>query len=191
MSDQTSRANARPDPATSHIDGSNALYLEQQYARFKAGDPSLGADWQAYFASLDDDIAPHRPSWQREDWPPKINGEMTAVLDGNWPEDMPNPKALAGKIEAHLDTKDEAAVRAATLDSIRAIMMIRAYRFRGHLAANLDPLGIEPPGTHPELDPTSYGFTEADFDRPIFIDNVLGLETASIRQMLDILRRTY
>jgi 2-oxoglutarate dehydrogenase E1 component len=191
MSDQTSRATPRPDPASSHIDGSNALYLEQQYARYKAGDPSLGADWRAYFAELDDGIEPHRPSWQREDWPPKINGEMTAVLDGQWPEDMPNPQSLAGKLEARLDGQDEAAVRAATLDSIRAIMMIRAYRFRGHLAANLDPLGIEPPGTHPELDPTSYGFTEADYDRPIFIDNVLGLETASIRDMLDILRRTY
>ncbi|HCL49149.1 MAG TPA: hypothetical protein DHW86_06505, partial [Rhodobiaceae bacterium] len=97
-------------------------------------------------------VGPHRPSWQREDWPPKINGDMTAVLDGNWPA----PQALAGKIEARLNPQNGAqdieAVRAATLDSIRAIMMIRAYRFRGHLAANLDPLGIEPPGSHPELD---------------------------------------
>ena len=86
---------------------------------------------------------------------------------------------------------DEQAVRAATLDSVRAIMMIRAYRFRGHLAADLDPLGLEPPASHPELDPTSYGFAEEDFDRPIFIDNVLGLETATIREMIEILRRTY
>jgi len=194
MSDKTSRANTRPDPASSHIDGSNALYLEQQYARYKAGDSALGADWQAYFASLDDAVVPQGPSWQREDWPPKINGEWTAVLDGHWPQDALGddaPANLSGKIEARLEGQTPEAVRAATLDSIRAIMMIRAYRYRGHLAAQLDPLGIEPPGTHPELEPTSYGFTEADYDRPIFIDNVLGLETATIRQMLDILRRTY
>ncbi len=191
MSDKNSQANSRPDPANSHIDGSNALYLEQLYARYKDGDASLGADWQAYFAALDDGIAPHQPSWQRDDWPPKINGEMTAVLDGQWPDDVPAPQALAGKIEQRMDGQTPEAVRAATLDSIRAIMMIRAYRFRGHLAANLDPLGIEPPGTHPELEPSSYGFTEADYDRPIFIDNVLGLETATIRDMLDILHRTY
>ncbi len=195
MSDKNSQANSRPDPASSHIDGSNALYLEQLYARYRDGDASLGADWQAYFAALDDGVAPHQPSWQRDDWPPKINGEMTAVLDGQWPDqwpdDVPAPQALEGKIEQRTPGQTPEAVRAATLDSIRAIMMIRAYRFRGHLAANLDPLGIEPPGTHPELEPRSYGFTDADYDRPIFIDNVLGLETATIREMLDILHRTY
>ena len=195
MSDKNSPANNISDPSQSHFDGANALYLEQQYARYKAGDASLDAGWKSYFAALDDGIAPHRPSWQRDDWPPKINGDMTAALDGNWPatelDDLPGPQILAGKIEARLDGQDVEAVRAATLDSIRAIMMIRAYRFRGHLAANLDPLGIERPGTHPELDPTSYGFTEADYDRPIFIDYVLGLESATIREMLDILHRTY
>src|SRR6185369_4742567 len=84
------------------------------------------------------------------------------------------------------------AVRAATLDSLRAIMMIRAYRMRGHLKANLDPLGIATtPGDASELDPATYGFSEADFDRQIFLDFVLGLETATIREILDILRRTY
>jgi 2-oxoglutarate dehydrogenase E1 component len=70
-------------------------------------------------------------------------------------------------------------------------MMIRAYRIRGHLQADLDPLGLAPPRDHEELDPATYGFTEADYDRPIFIDNVLGLEFATIRQMLEVLRRTY
>ena len=71
-------------------------------------------------------------------------------------------------------------------------MMIRAYRMRGHLKANLDPLGIAvTPGDASELDPATYGFSEADFDRPIFLDFVLGLETATIREILAILRRTY
>ena len=80
----------------------------------------------------------------------------------------------------------------ATRDSVRAIMMIRAFRMRGHLHANLDPLGIAKPlEDYNELSPEAYGFTEADYDRPIFIDNVLGLEYATIREMLDILKRTY
>ena len=71
-------------------------------------------------------------------------------------------------------------------------MMIRAYRMRGHLKANLDPLGIATtPGDASELDPATYGFSEADYDRPIFLDFVLGLETATIREILAILRRTY
>ena len=70
-------------------------------------------------------------------------------------------------------------------------MMIRAYRMRGHLHANLDPLGLEPQKDHEELHPSSYGFSEADYDRKIFIDKVLGLEFATIPEMLAILRRTY
>ena len=70
-------------------------------------------------------------------------------------------------------------------------MMIRAYRIRGHLAADLDPLKLEPRADREELDPASYGFTEADMDRKIFIDYVLGLEFATVREMVDILKRTY
>ena len=83
-------------------------------------------------------------------------------------------------------------VRARTLDSLRAIMMIRAYRMRGHLKANLDPLGLAvTAGDASELDPATYGFAEADFDRPIFLDFVLGLETATLREILALLKRTY
>ena len=84
-----------------------------------------------------------------------------------------------------------AASLRATQDSIRALMLIRAYRVMGHLAADLDPLGLAERKVHTELRPETYGFTEADLDRPIFIDKVLGLETATMREILKILRRTY
>ena len=116
----------------------------------------------------------------------------------------PNGAALHGKAAeaaaaeksaldvVHSTKQSEEDVLRATRDSVRAIMMIRAYRMRGHLHANLDPLGLEPPkDDHDELHPKTYGFEEEDYDRPIFLDNVLGLEYATIRQMLDILRRTY
>jgi 2-oxoglutarate dehydrogenase E1 component len=70
-------------------------------------------------------------------------------------------------------------------------MMIRAYRMRGHFYARLDPLELEPVKDEAELEPATYGFTDADLDRKIFIDNVLGLEFATVREMIDILRRTY
>src|SRR5580704_13143135 len=78
-----------------------------------------------------------------------------------------------------------------TRESVRALMMIRAFRMRGHLHANLDPLGLEAQKDHEELHPSNYGFAEADYGRRIFIDNVLGLEYATIPEMLAILRRTY
>ena len=70
-------------------------------------------------------------------------------------------------------------------------MLIRAYRIRGHFHAKLDPLGLEPEKNEEELDPRSYGFTEADLDRKIFLDKVLGLEFATLREIIAILRRTY
>jgi 2-oxoglutarate dehydrogenase E1 component len=82
-------------------------------------------------------------------------------------------------------------MRRAALDSVRALMLIRVYRVRGHLEADLDPLGLAPKEPHPELDPASYGFTEADWDRPIFLHGVLGLQTATLREIMEVLRRDY
>ena len=139
------------------------------------------------------------PSWARKDWPRIPTDELTSALDGNWP--VVAEKVIGAKLEAKsaaapaapaaAPAQNVADVRKATMDSVRALMMIRAYRMRGHLAANLDPLGITEVIPQPELEPASYGFTEADMDRPIFLDNVLGLETATIRQIVDILQRTY
>src|SRR5262249_22937531 len=84
-----------------------------------------------------------------------------------------------------------AEVQQATRDSIRALWLIRAYRARGHFYAWLDPLGLEGPKDEMELDPKSYGFTDSDFDRPIFLDHVLGLEFGTLRQITSILQRTY
>src|SRR5262249_46808171 len=82
-------------------------------------------------------------------------------------------------------------IRRATLDTVRATQLIRAYRVRGHLEADLDPLRLQKREPHPELDPASYGFGAGDMDRSIFIDGMLGLESATMRQIMEILRRTY
>jgi len=118
--------------------------------------------------------------------------DLTAALTGEWPAEA---KAAGGKIADKakaqgVEVTDD-QIQTAVLDSIRALMIIRAYRIRGHLAADLDPLGMRDTGNQPELDPKSYGFADADMDRPIFIDNVLGLEIATMRQIVDIVRRTY
>src|SRR4029078_310234 len=84
-----------------------------------------------------------------------------------------------------------ADVLQATRDSIHALMLIRAYRIRGHFHARLAPRGLEPEKNEEELHPRSYGFTEADMDRKIYLDKVLGLEFASMREIAGILRRTY
>jgi len=188
--------------ALSFMQGHNAEYLEQLYARY-ANDPNaVDEAWQEFFKQLGDadlDVKKEAagPSWARADWPPVPNDDLTAALDGQWPAPAPaevkgaGQKIAAKAAEKGVSVSDE-AVKRAVLDSIRALMIIRAFRIRGHLAADLDPLGMHNAGEeHPELDPKSYGFTEADMDRPIFIDNVLGLQIASMRQIVDIVKRTY
>jgi 2-oxoglutarate dehydrogenase E1 component len=185
--------------ASSFMQGHNAEYLEQLYARY-ANDPNAVDEvWQDFFRQLGDaelDVKAEAagPSWARNDWPPVPGGDLTAALTGEWPAPE-EAKGAGDKIKAKaaekgVEVSDE-AVKQAVLDSIRALMLIRAYRIRGHLAADLDPLGMRSQEPHPELDPASYGFAAADMDRPIFIDNVLGLQIATMRQIVDIVKRTY
>ena len=70
-------------------------------------------------------------------------------------------------------------------------MLIRAFRINGHLLAKLDPLNLQEGDVHPELNPKTYGFKDDDWDRPIFIDNVLGMESATLRQIMEIVKETY
>lgn len=185
--------------ASSFMQGHNAEYLEQLYAQY-ANDPNaVDAAWRDFFSQLGDadlDVKAEAagPSWARADWPPVPNDDLTAALDGQWAEQV-ETKAAGDKIKSKaaatgVEVSNE-AIKRAVLDSIRALMIIRAYRIRGHLAADLDPLGMREASKHPELDPKSYGFTDSDMDRPIFIDNVLGLQIASMRQILEIVKRTY
>ena len=182
---------------TSFLYGSNAAYIEDLYARFQSDPASVDAEWREFFGALGDDKASveksaRGASWKKANWPVHANGELISALDGNWAQ---VEKAVGQKISAKVSEKGavqtEAQIHLATRDSVRALMMIRAYRMRGHFHAQLDPLGMEPAKDHEELHPASYGFTEADYGRKIFIDNVLGLESATIPEMLAILRRTY
>ena len=182
---------------SSFLYGGNAQFIEGLYAKYLENPAAVDIHWRQFFAGLDDDPAAAKqqvsgPSWARKGWPPTPTGDLVSAFDGNWPA---MEKAVGAKIEAK--SKEAGAslsvdeVRKATMDSVRALMMIRAFRMRGHLAADLDPLKLAERPAQPELDPATYGFSEADLDRPIFLDKVLGLEQATIRQIVDILQRTY
>jgi 2-oxoglutarate dehydrogenase E1 component len=182
---------------TSFLYGGNAAYIEDLYARYENDAAAVDGEWRAFFESLRDGSAEvlenaHGPSWKRPNWPIPTRDELVSALDGQW---LDSGKAVSDKIKARAQVSGaeltEAQVQRATRDSIRALMLIRSYRIRGHYHANLDPLGLEPPKDTEELDPRSYGFTDADYDRPIFIDHVLGLEFATLREIVAILQRTY
>ncbi len=186
---------------TSFLYGANAGYIEELYAKWSDNQSSVSEEWAELFKSMQPaDLETNAkasenaegPSWKRSNWPIAANGELVSALDGNWgPVESELTQKINGRAEASGQKISEAAAQGAIKDSVRALMMIRAYRVRGHLAANLDPLGLAEKTAHEELQPESYGFTEADMDRPIFLDHVLGLETATMREIMDILQRTY
>jgi 2-oxoglutarate dehydrogenase E1 component len=177
---------------TLFLDGGNAAYLEQMQARYVANPNSVDPSFRAYFDSLGEDSRNAKknadgPVWKREAYTSDPTPDLTSALTGNWDDAAPS----AEKVKSAKPNLSDSEAEQAAKDSLHALMLIRAYRVRGHRIANLDPLGLQKIGSHPELDPETYGFGPDDMDREIFIDGVLGLESATLSTILDILKRTY
>jgi len=140
------------------------------------------------------------PSWARGDWPLVPHDDLTRALDAAdmvVPPPGPRPGVLAtpasaAPLLAAPALPDTAAMHRAAKDSIAAMMLIRTYRVRGHLAANLDPLGLSMRALPADLTPEYHGFTtDADQDRPVYLGGALGLETGTVRELVSILRANY
>jgi 2-oxoglutarate dehydrogenase E1 component len=189
-SDRVNRASNDIFEATSFLSGTNAQFLEALYAQYLGNPASVDPEWQTYFASLgEQSLTPTQlgrgPAWRRDQKASRPRDDLTSALAG---EAAAPVKAAPAKGAAPATAEN---ARAVAQDSIRAIQMVRAYRTIGHLEADLDPLKLSARPPLPQLDPGFYGFHDAEMDKPIFIDGVLGLETASPRQIVDLLKRTY
>ena len=177
---------------SSFLDGTNAAYIEQMQSIYEQNPGAVPDEWRRFFESMHDAQAPSGPSWARRDGATTNDKDLQGALTGDY---GPTEDEMRARIEQRSqqmgrELSPVASFRA-TQDSIRALMLIRAYRVMGHLIADLDPLDLTERKIHKELKPETYGFTDADLDRPIFIDKVLGLEMATVRQILKILKRTY
>lgn len=188
---------------TSFLAGNNSAYIEELYSKYKENPDSLSQSWRQFFDGLGD-IKKNGDLNQGPSWAPKkikhiVNGDLD-FYEKYLPKDL-SPTLLNEKLiqrekikslpnqEKILD--ERSIVEKSTIDSVRAIMMIRAYRIRGHLMADLDPLNLNEKVYHPELDPETYGFKKEDRDRKIFLDKVLGFEYATVNEILSVLYKTY
>ena len=165
---------------TSFLAGANSEFINEFYVDYISDPNSLPESWRKFFDGLSDsekliydDIK--GPSWSPEKRLKKIK---FSTVSKEADEEKSN--------DINSDT-----VKQASKDSVRAIMLIRAYRIRGHLIANLDPLSIQEKSEHFELQPETYGFKKKDYNRKIFLDGVLGLQYADLNQILEILKKTY
>ena len=165
---------------TSFLSGLNSEFINQFYSDYLSDPNSLPDSWKKFFDGLSEDERLilndlNGPSWSPEKKIKKINLQ-TNLLKENLVD--------SNDIEA-------GSIKQASQDSVRAIMLIRAFRIRGHLISNLDPLGIQEKEEHAELKPETYGFSKKDYNRKIFLDGVLGLQYGDLNQILKILKKTY
>lgn len=147
----------------------------------------MGVEGQAFDPfPVPDDEPQAGPSWARKGWPVQTTDDLTAALD-------PTQMAVAVKAAARKAGTPlaEADVAQAAADSIRAMLLIRTYRVRGHLAANLDPLGLTQRDLPEDMTPEYHGFSGADIAKRVYLGGTLGLEWTTVRELVDILRANY
>jgi 2-oxoglutarate dehydrogenase E1 component len=174
------------------LTGVDGGYVADLYARFLHDSTSVDPSWANFFADIGDDERSLLKELEGPSWAPRpVNGDAANGHAGNGLAVAKGSARAAVKPNGLQTALGVEQMQIAVRDSIRALMLIRAYRVRGHLLATLDPLGLEKPKMNPELDPSTYGFTEADWDRPIYIDQVLGLNNPTLRQILARLKATY
>ena len=165
------------DVLATAMNGANAQFISQLYAKWVSAPDSVDPDFAALFATLNDEA----------------KSVLTDASGASW---APNPSifeapAKAAAANGAAAPTSAADARAAILDSNRARMLIRSYRVRGHLEADLDPLNLKVSGHHIDLDPKSYGFTEADMDRQIYVGKDFGIEIGTLREIIAHLRASY
>jgi len=156
------------------LNKSNGRFIEEMYIKFIEGDPNLPESWRSYFEDLNEDLEVISKEIQGPNWSPKkikINRNNLSYKNNIYTENTDSDKKVS--------------------DSIRAITLIRAYRTRGHLIANLDPLGLMKREYLHDLHPKDHGFTANDHNRKIFLDNYMDLGHATIKEITNNLKKIY
>ncbi|MBI04689.1 MAG: 2-oxoglutarate dehydrogenase E1 component, partial [Pelagibacteraceae bacterium] len=161
----------------SFLNSANAPYVAELFFKFKEDPNSIDKSWSNFFETFHED-------------------DLAILSDFGGPEWKKRPSSVIDnvsfdKLILSSTNIDFNSFKNSTLDSIRALRLIRAYRINGHLIAELDPLKLQKKNYHPELDYKSYGFTDSDFNKEIFIDGSLGLEKATLKKIIKILNETY
>ncbi|MBC7986070.1 MAG: 2-oxoglutarate dehydrogenase E1 component [Sphingomonadaceae bacterium] len=170
----------------SAVEGVSPSFVEALYGRYRRDPASVEQSWRTFFEGLQESAT--GPSWKRAGWPLVATDPLSDGLDPTT-QTIESPVARAAAAELGPLT-DEAVARAAA-DSIRAMMLIRTYRVRGHLAANLDPLGLMRRELPADLTPEFHGFSADELDKTVYLGGFLGLETATVNEIVDILRENY
>ena len=164
---------------TSFLAGVNLPFIEKYYSQYISNPDLLPNDWKLFFDGLNEDVSTISEEIKGPSWSPK-------KIENN----INFKKKLIEK-EVNDEEIDSKSIEQGKKDSVRAIMLIRAYRIRGHLIAKLDPLELQQKKEHLDLKPETYGFTSSDYKKKIFLDGVLGMEYGNLEEIIKLLKKTY
>lgn len=178
---------------TSFLSKSNSSYIELMYEKYCNSPSDVPESWKQYFEGINDNQDLVKKEVSGASWSPKKIKSSSDIDPDIYEKFIPENLnySFEEKIKREEPQSSPQHIEASTKDSVRAIMMIRAYRIRGHLHSDLDPLQLVKKTYAPELDPKTYGFSDSDLNKRIFLDEVLGLKYATLKEILDILNRTY
>ena len=165
---------------TSFLAGNNSAFIEEYYSEYLKEPNKLPEGWKDFFDGLKENKETISKTLEGPSWAPKKKNkkddlDLEVILKEN---------TLENNEPINIPLTQESAK-----NSIRAIMLIRAYRIRGHLIANLDPLGLMKREEHLELKPETFGFKSDDLKKKIFLDGVLGLQEATLSEIITILKK--
>ena len=123
---------------TSFLAGNNSEFINEFYADYISDPNSLPEGWKSFFDGLSEDEKLIYDNLKGPSWSPekKIKKPLAKITNNK----------VSGEKSSELNLR---SIKEASKDSVRAIMLIRAYRIRGHLIANLDPLSIQKKKEHP------------------------------------------
>tara|TARA_Y100000590_G_scaffold117568_2_gene134392 strand:- start:6188 stop:9085 length:2898 start_codon:yes stop_codon:yes gene_type:complete len=167
---------------TSFLQGSNSPFIRELYLKYLEEPKSIPQSWKDFFDGLDEDQEVVKKEILGPSWSPKKNNLKTYSIKKDF---LDKNAPINGELVVNKNYEKEKQY------SIKAIALIRAYRIRGHLIANLDPLEMMERKYLHELHPKDHGFEKEDYNKKIYLHSYMDRDYATVNEILNYFKKIY
>jgi len=169
---------------TSFLQGGNSPFIKELYLQYLENSTTVPQSWKEFFDGLNEDQESIQKEILGPSWSRRKKNNLKVKLHG---KKIIEEKELVSN-ETLITQKNHEKEKE---QSVKAIALIRAYRIRGHLIADLDPLGIMERKYLHELHPADHGFKKEDYNKKIYLHTYMDRGYATINELLPFLKKTY
>jgi len=164
--------------------GGNSSFIKELYLKYLNNPKSIPRSWVEFFDGLDEDQEVIKKEILGPSWIPRKNNNIkNNLLERDLAEDKQESIGDTSILKDNYEKEKE--------QSVKAIAMIRAYRIRGHLIANLDPLEMMERKYLDELHPADHGFKKEDYNKKIYLGEYMDRNYATVNEIISFLKKTY